>query len=93
VNVKQLLRGWGWLAGAGALAVLLFVALGSRMYLWAWLGATAKALTGAYIGYWVSRHLLRIAPSEYSDAMERALGRLARAIVVSACVLGFCLAV
>jgi hypothetical protein len=83
-----MLRGWAWLM----VAVLIALAIGSEYGAWtfaqAWLVGAAKASTGAWIGYWASKSLCHIDPSEEPDGLTRVEAKKARAI----CIAGFAMA-
>ena len=87
------LRASVWLLLAMLGGCLLWFAFGGVQYLGAWIGALAKAASGAWGGYWISRNVVRADPSARDTESERNADKLARAIVVAATVLAVCIAV
>lgn len=85
-------RGLLWLSVAVIGAVVLWQ-YGAQAYVERWGGALAKAATGVWGGYRVSKGVCRIDPSLGADGMERGLLHLARAIIVTGVTLAICLSV
>jgi hypothetical protein len=74
-------------------AVVLLVAFAASGYLSRWLGSIGQVATGALIGWVVSRRLMKLNVSEYTEPLHRCLAGLGQALVISAGMIGVGVAV
>jgi uncharacterized membrane protein AbrB (regulator of aidB expression) len=73
--------------------VVLFVGFAASGYLSRWLGSIGQVATGALIGWVISRRLVRLNVSEYTEPLHRCLAGFGQALIISAGMLAVAVAV
>jgi len=87
------IRGMEVWAIALLVAVVLLIGFAASGYLSRWLGSVGQVATGALIGWVVSRRLMRLNVSEYTEPLHRCLAGMSQALVISAGMIGVGVAV
>jgi uncharacterized membrane protein (DUF4010 family) len=81
-----------WVIALLVVAVLL-IGFAASGYLSRWLGSVGQVATGALIGWVVSRRLMKLNVSQYTEPLHRCLAGLGQSLVISAGMIGVGVAV
>ncbi len=73
--------------------VVLLVVFAASGYLSRWLGSIGQVATGALIGWIVSRRLIKLNVSEYTEPLHRCIAGLGQALVIAAGMIAVAVAV
>ncbi len=73
--------------------VVLLVVFAASGYLSRWLGSVGQVATGALIGWIVSRRLIKLNVSEYTEPLHRCIAGLGQALVIAAGMIAVAVAV
>lgn len=92
-SVIDKIRGLEVWAIALIVAVVLLVGFAAAGYLSRWLGSIGQVATGALIGWIVSRRLVRLNVSDYTEPLHRCLAGAGQALVISAGMIAVAVAV
>lgn len=92
-NLLERIRGLEvWLIALLVIVVLL-VAFAASGYLSRWLGSIGQVATGALLGWVVSRRLIKLNVSEYTEPLHRCVAGLGQALVIAAGMIAVAVAV
>lgn len=89
-EAAKLKRGLFWVAIAIVGGFLLSMSSGSAVFIEAWIASILRAASGAYMGYWISRDLLHIDPSNGQSSEEVVKLKMGRAICVGSLAIAVC---
>lgn len=90
---KEHFNAFVWLLVALAFALLVALDFHGVQYIGSWAGSLGKLGTGAAAGLVIAKAQVRTNPDARTDPVERAIEKLARALIIGACVLAMCIAV
>ena len=92
-NLYNCLRGLEvWMIVLIILALVLFVFAGWG-YFERWIGSAGQVATGALLGWVISRRLVKLNVSEYTEPLHRCLAGMGQALIISAGMIGVAVAV
>lgn len=92
-------RAWNWIRGLEVWAIalivvaVLLVGFSASGYLSRWLGSIGQVASGAVLGWVVSRRLIKLNVSEYTEPMHRCLAGMGQALIISAAMIAVAVAV
>lgn len=92
-SLIEKIRGLEVWAIALLVVVVLLIVFAASGYLSRWLGSIGQVATGALIGWVVSRRLMKLNVSEYTEPLHRCLAGMGQALVISAGMIGVAVAV
>jgi len=92
-------RAWNWIRGLEVWAIalivvaVLLIGFSASGYLSRWLGSIGQVASGAMLGWVISRRLIRLNVSEYTEPMHRCLAGMGQALIVAAAMIAVAVAV
>jgi len=74
-------------------AAVLLVGFSASGYLSRWLGSIGQVASGAVLGWVISRRLIKLNVSEYTEPLHRCLAGMGQSLIVSAAMIAVAVAV
>jgi len=92
-------RAWSWIRGLEVWAIalivvaVLLIGFSASGYLSRWLGSIGQVASGAVLGWVISRRLIKLNVSQYTEPMHRCLAGMGQALIVAAAMIAVAVAV
>jgi len=92
-------QAWNWVRGLEVWAIalivvaVLLVGFSASGYLSRWLGSIGQVASGAVLGWVISRRLIKLNVSEYTEPMHRCMAGMGQALIVASAMIAVAVAV